>query len=176
VTWGDVAGVSRLGRGTLPTVQVHWGNTRSIGVMKSAIPMNRSTAGFSLVELTIVVVILGVLATMAVPRYRVSVERAKSAEAFTYLAQVAGAQERYNARAGKYARNLKDLDIQLSSPTHFRVGQVTSHKWQTKWQLTLTRQGPSSGFGNYTVTWNQIGFSPRRSSVKNELVPVTKKR
>jgi type IV pilus assembly protein PilA len=144
--------------------------------MKSAHSLNPQARGFSLVELTIVVVILGVLATMAVPRYRVSVERAKSAEAFTYLTQVASAQERYNARAGTYARQVKDLDIKLSVPAHFKVGRLTSHRWQTKWQLTLTRQGPSSGFGNYTVTWNQTGFSKRRSSVKNDLVPVSKKR
>ena len=54
----------------------------------------QGSAGFSLVELTIVVVILGVLSMMAVPRYQTAVERAKAAEAFTYLSQIEGAQER----------------------------------------------------------------------------------
>ena len=38
-------------------------------------------AGFSLVELAVVVVIIGVLAAFAVPRFRASVERSKAAEA-----------------------------------------------------------------------------------------------
>jgi len=132
----------------------------------------RGQAGFSLVELTIVVVILGVLSMMAVPRYRTAVERAKGAEAFTYLAQISGAQERHNARSGEYAKKMGQLDIKMSSPKHFKVGNFTSYNWQTQWELRLTRQGPSSGYGNYTVTYNQDGFKRSRSSIKTELLPV----
>lgn len=129
-------------------------------------------AGFSLVELTIVVVILGVLSMMAVPRYRTAVERAKASEAFTYLAQIEGAQERYNARTGEYAQQLGRLDIKMPSPKHFSVGSLTSYNWQTQWELRLTRSGASSGFGNYTVTWNQDGFVRSRSSLHTDLIPV----
>ncbi|MFB3893100.1 MAG: type IV pilin protein, partial [Phycisphaerae bacterium] len=41
--------------------------------------------GFTLVELAVVVVIIGVLAAFAVPRFMASVERSKAAEAFNYL-------------------------------------------------------------------------------------------
>ena len=132
----------------------------------------QGSAGFSLVELTIVVVILGVLSMMAVPRYQTAVERAKAAEAFTYLSQIEGAQERHNARTGEYAKNMGQLDIKMSSPQHFSVGNFSSYNWQTQWELRLTRQGASSGFGNYTVTWNQDGFTRGRSSIKNDLLPV----
>lgn len=129
-------------------------------------------AGFSLVELTIVVVILGVLAMMAVPRYQTAVERAKASESFTYLAQVEGAQERYNARTGEYAQQLGQLDVKLSAPKHFLVGNFTSYNWQTQWELRLTRKGASSGFGAYTVTWCQDGFVRSRSSLHTDLIPV----
>jgi prepilin-type N-terminal cleavage/methylation domain-containing protein len=129
-------------------------------------------AGFSLVELTIVVVILGVLAMMAVPRYQTAVERAKGSEAFTYLAQIEGAQERHNARTGEYAQQLGRLDIKIKKPAHFTVGNFTSYNWQTQWELRLTRQGASSGFGAYTVTWNQDGFVRSRSSIHTDLIPV----
>ncbi len=128
--------------------------------------------GFSLVELTIVVVILGVLAMMGVPRYQKVVERAKAAEAFTYLAQIEGAQERHNARTGSYAKYLSQLDTAVPAPKHFRVGGFTSYNWQTQWELKLTRQGASSGFGAYTVTWNQDGFQRYRSSIHTDLLPV----
>ncbi|MAW59791.1 MAG: prepilin-type cleavage/methylation domain-containing protein [Planctomycetes bacterium] len=133
---------------------------------------NNGQAGFSLVELTIVVVILGVLAMMAVPRYQTAVERAKAAEAFNYLAQVEAGQERHNARTGEYAQNISQLDVKLPTPNHFSVGTFTSYDWQTQWELRLTRSGASSGFGNYTVTWDQDGFVRSRSSLAEELIPV----
>ena len=132
----------------------------------------QGSAGFSLVELTIVVVILGVLSMMAVPRYQTAIERAKAAEAFTYLSQIEGAQERHNARTGEYAKNAKQLDIKMDVPKHFRVGTFSSYDWQTQWELRLIRQSVASGFGNYTVTWNQNGFVRGRSSIKTDLLPI----
>ena len=129
-------------------------------------------AGFSFFEMTIVVVILGVLAMMAVPRYQTAVERAKGAEAFTYLAQIEGAQERHIARTGEYAQQLHHLDIKMKAPAHFTVGNITSYNWQTQWELRLTREGASSGFGAYSVTWNQDGFVRSRSSIHTDLIPV----
>jgi prepilin-type N-terminal cleavage/methylation domain-containing protein len=140
--------------------------------MKTFNNVKAGKGGFSLVELTIVVVILGVLAMMGVPRYQKVVERAKAAEAFTYLAQIEGAQERHNARTGTYATNVRQLDTAVPTPKHFRVHSFTSYNWQTMWEMKVQRTGPSSGFGAYTVTWNQDGFQRARSSVKTDLLPV----
>lgn len=139
--------------------------------MKTFTNIKGNKGGFSLVELTIVVVILGVLAMMGVPRYQGVVERAKAAESFTYLAQIEGAQERHNARTGTYAKYLSQLDVTIPSPKHFRVASFTSYNWQTQWELKVSRSGASSGFGAYTVTWNQDGFQRARSSIHADLLP-----
>ena len=55
--------------------------------------VGKTRKGFSLVELAVVVIIVGVLAAFGVPRMLKSVERSKSAEAFKYLASVRDAQE-----------------------------------------------------------------------------------
>ena len=128
-----------------------------------------SQRGFSLVELTIVVVILGVLAMMAVPRYRTVVEQSKASEAFVYLDQISKGQEMYNARNGRYSDNLNKLDIKAPKPNHFSIGTPTSTDWETKWEVKLTRTGPSSGYGNYTVVYNEKGFRSGRSSIPGKL-------
>ena len=68
--------------------------------------MSRTTEsrkGFTLVELAVVIVIIGVLAAFGVPQFLKSVERSKAAEAFNYLSAVRSAQERYLAKEGAYA-------------------------------------------------------------------------
>src|SRR5438445_11550263 len=77
--------------------------------------------GFTLVELAVVIVIIGVLAAFGVPRFIKSVERSKAAEAFAYLSAVRAAQERYHAREGTYSSAVSDLDIKVSDPKYFTV-------------------------------------------------------
>src|SRR5438270_5148397 len=83
--------------------------------------------GFTLVELAVVIVIIGVLAAFGVPRFLKSVERSKAAEAFSYLAAVRDAQERYQARQGTYATDLTALDISFSPPKYFSIGTVAGN-------------------------------------------------
>src|SRR5438309_10709195 len=102
----------------------------------------KTRKGFTLVELAVVIVIIGVLAAFGVPRFLKSVERSKAAEAFSYLSAVRAAQERYSAQQGTYASDLTALDIQMSTPKHFTVSTgnagVTG-MLQTSGTLTLTR-------------------------------------
>jgi type IV pilus assembly protein PilA len=158
-------------RATAPTPQ-SWGLKLEPQAMKTFSNIKGNKSGFSLVEATVVVVIFGVLAMMGVPRYQEVVERAKAAESFSYLAQIEGAQERHNIRTGEYAKKLSQLDVTISNPKHFEVGNLTSYNWQTQWELKLTRKDASFSFGAYSVTWSQDGFQRSRSSVKAGLLPV----
>jgi prepilin-type N-terminal cleavage/methylation domain-containing protein len=124
--------------------------------------------GFSLVELSVVVIIIGVLAAFGIPRMLKSVERSKAAEAFKYLASVRASQERYQAREGTYAGLLTDLDVEQVAPKYFSLGVVgpgATLSLEDSWTLTLTRQGASSGYGAYTVTFTQDGYDAVNSSI-----------
>jgi prepilin-type N-terminal cleavage/methylation domain-containing protein len=51
--------------------------------------------GFTLLELIIVIIILAILASLAVPRFLVQTERARAAEALQHLSVIRGALDRY---------------------------------------------------------------------------------
>ena len=62
----------------------------------------KNKLGFSLIEVMIVVVILGVLSVVAVPIYRGQVDRAYTLEGHALLEEVAASQEIYRDRFGKW--------------------------------------------------------------------------
>lgn len=65
--------------------------------------------GVTLLELMIVVVIIGVLASIAYPSYRQHVQRAKRIEAMSTLLQIATEQERYYLNHNTYTNDMTAL-------------------------------------------------------------------
>jgi type IV pilus assembly protein PilA len=129
----------------------------------------RNRKGFTLVELAVVIVIIGVLAAFGVPKFLKSVERSKAAESFQYLAAVRSAEERYIAKEGVYTSNLTDLDITQSVPKYFETGSpltaTQASDGTSNWTMTLKRIAGSSSYGAYTVTFTQDGFDTANSTI-----------
>lgn len=64
--------------------------------------LRRNERGFTLVELMIVVIIVGILAAVAIPMYQGATERAKASEAVAALGTIRGAMRVYYAEHGTY--------------------------------------------------------------------------
>ena len=76
--------------------------------------------GFTLIELLVVVLIMGILASVALPQYFKSVEKGRAAEAINMLSEIASAEERYYMKTGSFIilvengsdlREALDLDV-----------------------------------------------------------------
>lgn len=67
--------------------------------------------GFTLFEVLIVVIIMGVLATIALPTYHKVVRKSRVADGLNSLDMLAGAQEKYFIENGQYAQNVTDLKV-----------------------------------------------------------------
>ena len=67
--------------------------------------------GFTLVELLVVVLIVGILAAVALPKYQKAIERSRAAEAITILRSLAQASEAYYLATGGYPTKFDELPV-----------------------------------------------------------------
>ncbi|OGS33653.1 MAG: hypothetical protein A2293_10245 [Elusimicrobia bacterium RIFOXYB2_FULL_49_7] len=70
-----------------------------------------SEAGFTLTELMIVIVIIGILSMVAIPKFMGATTKAKLVEFGPVLMQIYSLQEAYHQEMDRYAVNLLELDF-----------------------------------------------------------------
>ncbi len=86
----------------------------------------RKAQGFTLIELMITVVIVGVLASIAYPSYQNSVRKGRRAEAFTALSTLQQAQERWRSNNASYTSTLANTATAGTPPNGLGVSSTTS--------------------------------------------------
>lgn len=110
--------------------------------------------GFTLLELIIVIIVIGILASIALPRYLRVAERARAAEAKNMLSSIRSSQLRYSAQYMNYTSAISNLDVETGTVKYFSFasGDVASAVG-TATRTTLDR----GAFPAYTVTISDEG-------------------
>lgn len=108
--------------------------------------MRKAMQGFNLVELLVTVVIVGILASIAVPAYTENVKRSRRAEAQVALAGYAHALERFYTANNGYKGTDFDASTANLFPTTVPAGSSAS---QAFYEITLTLDEDGQ---NYTLS------------------------
>ena len=64
--------------------------------------IQRNVRSFTIVEVLLVVVVIGIIASIAIPRYNKAIEKASERRMFASMQAIKGALPIYNARYGEY--------------------------------------------------------------------------
>jgi len=111
--------------------------------------------GFTLLELMIVVIIVGILASLAMPRFIAAANKAREAEGQNMLGAIRSSQLRYNLEHSEYTSVIGNLDVEIPTPTKYYtytavdgtgdvVGKATKLTGSTLKSYQITHDGTIS--------------------------------
>lgn len=101
-------------------------------------------AGFTLVELLVVVLIVGILTAIALPMYNHAVVKSRFSSMIPSAKEIANAQELYYMEHGSYAREETALDVQVANNPQTLV--TLSDMSNYKYVMTEHEQVPGAAY------------------------------
>jgi type IV pilus assembly protein PilA len=102
-----------------------------------SITVNTNKSGFTLIELLIVVVIIGILASIAIPKFSSMRTKSYVATVTSDLKNLASQQELYLTNQFTYAATTTAMDVTLSDAVTVSINEATG----TGWAATGTHTG-----------------------------------
>ena len=135
---------------------------------------NRMLEGFTLVEILIVVVIIGILATVAIPTYFKYVERGYASDAKVQIKNILQNAELYRQETGQWPTDVEtmiadgyiELKASILNKWEFTI-QLEDNETGTSGQISATSMPAMHGGEGHQVTYlvdegEYIGYGQKR--------------
>ena len=111
--------------------------------------MRGNESGFTLIELLIVVVIIGILATIAIPKFSSTREKSMVSTVRSDLRNLASQQEIYFSANMAYASTVTQLTMTVTQDVTIDIGEATNLGWSaTAVHAGLTGESCAIYLGN----------------------------
>ncbi len=111
----------------------------------------KNKRGFTLMELLMVVVIIGLLTSMAVPMYKRSVEKSRVTEALSNIQAITKSEHDFYLTKSRYSKNFSDLDIRLLDKDGNEVNNDTLEGTYYTYELLDTGIAADRNNSEYTL-------------------------
>jgi len=130
------------------------------------------SSGFTLLELLIVAIIIGILATIALPQYTATIEKARSGEAIINIGAIRVALDRYWYQNGALPANDNFAGLDVDNPNNitnklylysFKNNETTVS--QRKYTVTAVRLGNPDTWVKWSQTDNVTGKLTRSENL-----------
>ncbi len=113
--------------------------------------------GFSLMEVMIVVVIIGILAALAYPNLEKYLKRARQTEAKTNLSAIYTAQKIYFTLHQSYTKDINELDLSLAQGLYtYTIQEASTSTFKAKAEGNIYND---DALDTWTIEQNKILFN-----------------
>ena len=123
--------------------------------------MRHNRHGITLIELLVVMVVIGILATIAIPRFMSSREEAFKTRALADLRNLSSHQEIYWDEDRGYASDIAQLDIDISRGVSLEITDASGTGWAAQASQSFL---PSMTCGIYYGSADPANGAPAESA------------